>query len=100
MAPPPVLLRAPATPRGTRGLGTEGAARYDGRHASGGAPALALAPGESPGTPWTETIIAMLERSKLTGLAWVNSEVLVVQGATWQKARTLIYVRIAAGVAN
>lgn len=29
----------------------------------------------------------------------VRSEVLV-QGATWQKARTLIYVRIAAGVAN
>ena len=29
----------------------------------------------------------------------VRSEILV-QGATWQKARTLIYVRIAAGVAN
>ena len=29
------------------------AARHDGRHAFGGAPALALAPGGSPGTPWT-----------------------------------------------
>ena len=28
-------------------------ARYDGRHAFGGAPALAHAPGGSPGTPWT-----------------------------------------------
>ena len=29
------------------------AARYDGRRAFGGAPALAHAPGGSPGTPWT-----------------------------------------------
>ena len=29
------------------------AVHYDGRHAFGGAPALAHAPGGSPGTPWT-----------------------------------------------
>jgi hypothetical protein len=72
-----MLLRAPATP-GDQGVGKgaatrrvvedlalarvrrprvapvrDRAARHDGRHAFGGAPALAHAPGASPGTPWT-----------------------------------------------
>ena len=52
ISPPPRCSYAPGDPPGHQGVG-KGAARYDSRHASGGAPALAHAPGGPPGTPWT-----------------------------------------------